>query len=372
MSVNSSYQIREKAAFPVIRELLSGLIYRYYQEGYGGNMSLNELTKFILQGIEHLRHSIFNYGDGEIAEILKEPKCELTNSNDKLDATIEKLKDRWYSPNEFFTIFNIASGKEIYVDERIKEIIGIDPADFRTAVLDINNPSASIYFEEDVYHVLRFGLISYFMLSLPGFKWSSKSDHTLTRFRLNTSRSKIEAIRKLPYLAVEKRCYLFYDNVSHDIGMPQHHFDLLSVYPHLPINNVTCTFITNDRQGAFINCFTYVINLFLIDITPKYVLLLDERQRHDRNKSIAHSLSDAIKDKTGKLFQIDEQQVADCFAKTIRPKVENAYNTWDFRKLTNRIKINSDTEAVLYAKKLGLLPIPPMVKDILFEMVISS
>lgn len=69
---------------------------------------------------------------------------------------------------------------------------------------------------------------------------------------------------------------------------------------------------------------------------------------------------------------IDEQQVADCFAKTIRPKVESAFNRWDFRSSSGLIRINSDTEAVQYAKRLGLLPIPPLIKDLLFEMVVSS
>lgn len=277
MHVFNANNIREKIGFPLIRELLGVLINKYYATGFCREVSQSEVTEFIFNGIENVKHSIFNYGERKIIDVIKEPKCELARSKDDLGAMIEKLKNRWRSPNEFFTIFDILAGTELYVDDHIKDVLGIEPEEFKSAELNLNDPSQSIYFVEDVYHVLRFGMISYFALLFPGFKWTSQSDHTLFRFRLNTSRSKLEAIRKLPYLAVEKRSFLIYDNVSREIGFPQYHFDLLSVYPHLQISTVTNTFVTKDAQGVFINSFTYALNVYLIDIPPKYILLLDER-----------------------------------------------------------------------------------------------
>lgn len=372
MPVKNFEQTRERVAFPLLRELLIGLIGKFHKLGYCGGMPLEDLTSHILSRAGYLKSSILNYREGRIDEVGKEAKCDLASSKDNLQAIIQRLKESWQSPNEFFTIFDITAGKEAFVDERISEVLGILPEEFKVASLDITNPSASIYFEEDVFHVLRFAMISYFILALPCFKWSSQSDHTLVRFRLSTRNSRLESIRKLPYISVEKRCYLIYDNVNHQIGMPQYHFDIISIYPHLPINYVTNTFVTNDNQGEYINSLTYMLNMFLIGIPPKFLLLLDERQRHDRNKSVANSLCKTIKQKTGKHIEIDEHQVADCFAKTIRSKVEEAFNTWDFRVLPNRLNITSDSESVLYSKKLGLLPIPPLVKDMLYQMVVSA
>ncbi|MBS0644996.1 MAG: hypothetical protein JSR97_00190 [Verrucomicrobia bacterium] len=371
MAVKNFEQTREKVAFPLLRELLVGLIRKFHTLGYCGGVPLEELTNLILSQTEYLKISIFNYKEGGIDEVIKESKCDLSSSIDSLQAIIQRSKESWQSPNEFFLLFDIAKGKEAYIDEKINEVLGISPDEFKVASLDLHNPSSSIYYEEDVYHVLRFAMISYFILALPCFKWSSQSDHTLVRFRLKTNKSRIEAVQKLPYITVEKRCYLVYDNVNHRIGMPQYHFDIFSVYPHLPINYVTTTFVTKDNQGEYINSLAYVLNMVLIGIPPKYVLLLDERQRHDRNKMVAKSLCNAILHRTGKQIELDEHQVADCFAKTIRQRVEDAFNTWDFRSLRNRVIINSDTESVLYAKKLGLLPIPALVKDMLYEMVIS-
>jgi len=369
MTVKSIEQTKTRIAFPSLRETLMCLIKEVDARGFCPGMSLDELTDHIFKRMDRLRQTISTYAEGKMGEVLSAGKYLPALSEAGMAAVITNLKGRWHAPNEFFTIFDIAKGTEAYVDERVADILGLTAEEFRTTNLDIHHPAQSIYYEEDACHVLRFGLISYFMLSLPGLRCSAQWDHNLFRFRLSTNRSRIEAIRKLPYLTVERRCYLACEVGQGNKSIPAYHYDLWSVYPHLPVEYVTNTFITKDHQGEYMNAFAYLLNMYLIGISPKYILLLDERQLHDRNKSVANALCDKIKLKTGREIELDEHQVADCFAKTIRLKVEDAINAWNFRPKNNRISIGSDRESVRYAKKLGLLPIPLFVKNILYDMV---
>lgn len=369
MNVKSIEQTKTRIAFPTLRETLMNLVKEVDAHGFCPGMKLDELTDHIFKRMDRLRQVISTYAGGKMGEVLSLGKYWPTLSDAGMAAVIANLKSRWQSPNEFFTIFDIAKGTEAYVDKRVADILGITAAQFKAATLDVAHPSQSIYYEEDACHLLRFGLISYFMLSLPSLRRSAQWDHNLFRFRLSTKSSCIDAIRKLPYITVERRCYLASDALQGSKSLPAYHYDLWSVYPHLPIEYVTNTFITKDHQGEYMNAFAYLLNMYLIGISPKYILLLDERQLHDRNKSVANSLSHKIKLKTGRYLELDEHQVADCFAKTIRLKVEEAINSWNFRPLHNRISIDSDRESVRYAKKLGLLPIPLFVKHMLYDMV---
>lgn len=359
----------KRVEFPSLRELLIRLIVKYHDSGYQSGMSRDALIQFIFKKIEQLRESIINYDQKLISELTENASVSLEKSSDTLESLIRELKSKRRTSNEFFTIFDINRGKEVYYDERLQSVLGIHPENFQSSVLGEENPAQSIYYWDDVYHVLRHAMISYSVLAIPGLKWSSQRDHNLVRFRMNSAVSSKDSLRKLPYVTVEKRCYLVYNNESEKSDAPLYHYDEISIYPHMPLEYVTRVFVSKDGQSEYINAYCYLFNLYLIGLSPKYLLILDEGQHHDRNKAIAVSFQKNIKQATGLDVEFDDHKIADCFAKTIRKKIEDVINLWEHRKNSDKVKIRSDMQAVHGAKKLGLLPIPHLVKDMLYNMI---
>jgi hypothetical protein len=112
-----------------------------------------------------------------------------------------------------------------------------------------------------------------------------------------------------------------------------------------------------------------LLHAYLIGLSPKYLLFLNERIGHDRNKSVAHALNQKgasfLRTKTA----FDEIQIGNYFAKTIRPKLSEAMVIWNKQK-PNFI-ISSDQEAVDMAKMLGLLPLPEKIEELIFRNISS-
>ena len=91
----------------------------------------------------------------------------------------------------------------------------------------------------------------------------------------------------------------------------------------------------------------------------------------DRNKAIAARIQEHIFKNTGIDTLLEEQAVADCFAKTIRPRMEQTVNAWEFRKADDLCHLESDAAAVQTAKALGLLPIPEKVLKSIYAAVVE-
>ena len=98
------------------------------------------------------------------------------------------------------------------------------------------------------------------------------------------------------------------------------------------------------------------MNAYLLDIHPKYLLMLNERKQFDRNKEIAFSLNKTIEQKCAVTDFYSENQIADTFAKTIRNKVYQTCKKWD--SFGDYTEIMSEQQSVDYCNRLGLLPIP--------------
>jgi ribosome maturation protein Sdo1 len=121
-------------------------------------------------------------------------------------------------------------------------------------------------------------------------------------------------------------------------------------------------------QSEYLNALAYLINAELLDISPKYALLLDEKARNDRNKAISNEVNAALKSISNiHEIEISENQVADAFSKTIRDKTAEALTLW--RKPVKPFEAVSDSDAVEYGKILGLVSMPAKVKKLLYESI---
>ena len=231
-------------------------------------------------------------------------------------------------------------------------------------------PDNPLHHPEDVNHAIRFALIAYMILGLPDFEWKAHRDYYRARFRIGTSKSTNPSIRNKEYVMVEKRAYLSHNYVLESDFVPTRHFDRWIVYDASEFDGIKPYFSSDTFQSEFRNAYWYLLHAYLIGISPKYLIILNERLQNDRNKTIAASLSKKLADYARVNFTYDEMQIGYYFSKTIRPKLSEAMIVWD-KQRANYI-VGSDQEAVDTAKKLGLLPIPERVRELIYRNVMQG
>jgi hypothetical protein len=281
---------------------------------------------------------------------------------------LHKLRDIKLSTNEFFAIYDIEEKKYSYVDPDIESCLGIDPNKFTIqSVLGIL-PSDNLCLAEDSPHKIRWAGIAYLILAMPAFTFRSLGEYFKISFRINTQSSSREDLRKAGIAVLEKCCYL---TISDDIpnnNQPRFHIDRCSVLDKSSFSYVRPTFVSDFVQSEYLNALAYLINAELLDISPKYALLLDEKARNDRNKAISNEVNAALKSISNiHEIEISENQVADAFSKTIRDKTAEALTLW--RKPVKPFEAVSDSDAVEYGKILGLVSMPAKVKKLLYESI---
>jgi len=287
-----------------------------------------------------------------------------------LDETIQLLTTLKLNSNEFYTIFDTSEKEHVAVDSRISDILGIDPSNFNMKSMLGLDPDNPLFHPDDIYHSIRFGTIAYFVLAIPSFEFKALEDFYSARFRISTSSSKIDEVRNAQYVILEKKSYLTEEREK-DSPLAMRILYRWSVYFQEDYDHRLPYFATDPIRTSYMLDFWYLYNAHLIGISPKFILMLDARNRHDRNKAIATEFNQQIKffNESVKSL-IDEGQIADCFSKTIRPKVAEAINIWE--KRSKPLVIHSDIEAVQYAKRLGLLPIPKRIKEIMYKNITQT
>jgi hypothetical protein len=285
-------------------------------------------------------------------------------SVDKIMSSIDSVE---LGSNEFYSVFDAVCNEHVLIDSKMQQVLGIPQEKFTMRALCGMDPDNPLHHPEDANHALRFALIAYLILGLPDFEWKAHKDYYRARFRIGTSQSLDPVTRKAGYVMVEKRAYLSHDYVQTEDFLPTRHFDRWIVYDASEFDGIKPYFSSDPLQSEFRNCYWFLLHAYLIGLSPKYLLLLNERIGHDRNKSVALALNRKaapyLKTKTA----FDEIQIGNYFAKTIRPKLSEAMVIWNKQKAN--FSISSDQEAVDMAKKLGLLPLPEKIEDLILRHI---
>lgn len=287
-----------------------------------------------------------------------------------LEDVISSINHASIHSNEFCSVFDIAAGEHVYVSPHIKDVLGIDPSYFNLSSFLGVNPDVSLYHEDDIMHILRFATCAYQILSIPGLEFKSMRDFHQARFRVNVSNSSIAEIRALGHVMLEKRTYWINPKKEDIQERNMLLFYRWSVYHSSNFDGIEHLFVSDLVRAPFMQDFWYLFHAYLLGISPKFILMLDARRNYDRNKAIALYMNEQIEKHTGIKSCLDEGQVADCFAKTIRPKIAEAITIWEKRE--KDLVISSDQEAVSYAKRLGLLPIPKRVLEMMYSNVMEA
>lgn len=270
-----------------------------------------------------------------------------------------------FGSNEFHTIYDIPSASYSFTSPKLEQILGIETSNFNLPNLYGNLPEGGLHHPQDVFHVVRWGNLAYVVFGIPGFKFRANDDHYLIKHRVNVRSSSIKELSEAEYAMIEKRCYLCNDIISGDKLRPSMHLDRWTVLDNERNHFVRPQFVTSPDQSAVMNGVLYLLNALLINIPIKFLLFMNERMESDRNKAVAMAVSEKMERYARVKPDIDDQKVADCFAKTIRSKMNDIINIWEPSPGGHSIK--TDAEAVRAAQKLGLLPIPLLVERLMYQ-----
>lgn len=291
-------------------------------------------------------------------------------SEHNLDEILARFKSMPVRPNEFYAVFDLHNAQYREMDRKLDTLLGFKPEEFDVPALMLNDSFTHIFHHRDHYHMLRWACLAQAMVAARLFRWNSMEDQFRIQFRVRTQKSSIPAYRAHEFITLEKLCFLYNEETQAGC-LPAMHIDKWLIYDRSEFEHVRPSWISSlDRQGN-LNAALYLMNAALINFPVQYLVYLHERSMADRNKAIAARLNDHILKSTGIDSRLEEQSVADCFAKTIRPRMEQTINAWEFRKAGDLCQLESDAQAVQAAKSLGLLPIPEKILASIYSAVVE-
>lgn len=317
--------------------------------------NFSEYVKIFFDKIEEIR----NIGFGNhIAQTMQMALTASALTKPEVDKSIisSKISNLQGEFNQFHSIFELNTGNFIYVDPNVENLLGIHPNVFSIPNLFGLNPNITLYHPNDVSHVIRWAGIAYGVLSFPNFKINSSKEYYKVNFRLATELSNNPKIKSKKFVELEKKCFLKANDEEDNLKFPRYHLDKWTVYGAENFTYVKPQFVSDPHSSEIMNSLAYLMNAYLLDIHPKYLLMLNGRKQFDRNKEIALSLNKSIEETCGMVDFYTENQIADTFAKTIRNKVYQTCKKWD--SFGDYSEIISEQQSLDYCHRLGLLTIP--------------
>ncbi|MFN8777540.1 MAG: hypothetical protein ACK5XV_12325 [Flavobacteriales bacterium] len=281
-------------------------------------------------------------------------------------AHLEKLRSARLGTNEFYAIYDLAERRYSYVDPDVRSCLGIVPEKFTVESILGILPDSNLCHPDDSPHNIRWAGIAYLILSMPAFTFRSLNEYFKISFRINTEASLREDLRSARSAVFEKCCYLTICESLQSSLQPRFHIDRCAIYDKSSFTYVRPTFVSDFVQSEFLNILAFLINAEILGISPKHVLILEEKSRNDRNKAVANEINEGLSTIAGiNDFEFTEYQIADMMSKTVRNRVAEVLNTW--RKPKSPILANSDSDAVELSKILGIVSIPTKVKRMIYE-----
>jgi hypothetical protein len=291
-------------------------------------------------------------------------------AGERLESIMRRFKSAPIRPNEFYAVFDLHMCCYLEMDKKLDELLGFRPEDFNVPALMKNDAYTHIFHVRDHHHMLRWACLAQMMVASNMFVWRSLEDQFRIRFRVRTQKSTLASYREHEYITLEKLCFL-YNEEQQGAVLPKLHIDKWLIYDRSEFEQVRPAWISNIERQSTLNDALYIYNAILINFPVQYLLYLQERSTADRNKAIAERLNAQILTHSGIEAQLDEQQIADCMAKTIRPRIAQAVNTWEHRKPHDLCVVDSDLQAVEAARSLGLLPIPDRIRKVLYTNIMA-
>ncbi|MEN9332889.1 MAG: hypothetical protein RLY35_69 [Bacteroidota bacterium] len=352
-------------SFPSWKQVISELL--IFESKFSPHLTM-PVGQFLGQFIEKMdliKEDIENKSASISLQMMIRAMARYQN-DESLISLMEKKKNFESTRNEFQTIFNIEESRFEWVSPNIEKVLGLKESEFSLEKL-IGLGQDPLIVKEDLQHFIRWAGISYLLFSIPGFSFESNNDYQVVSFRINTKNLQNHELHRFSSLTLQKKSQLHIGNSDTlTNGIPKYHFDTWSLFESVQNHYVKPNYVTNFHQSQLMNNLGYVINAILLDFPIKYLLILNERSRFDRNKLVAHSINEKCKKHANVNANLDENKIGDTINKTIKPKLTNLAKNY-CPELTDDIQ--GDLEAVTYATKCGLLPIPQGVEEIIYKCI---
>jgi hypothetical protein len=367
---DQDYNRQGRIRFPGWRQLIDFINESFEGQGITGNHSIQSSTHQCLKTIDRVRKQISAQGEHLLPELahqwVKNARGQYQKGKD-MNSVMNSLKNIDLGSTEFFTIYDVLSNEHVLVDERVETILGIPKEHFNIRSLSGYDPSWPLHHPEDIHHFVRLATIAYMVSCLPGFEWKANQDYFRAYIRLGTSLSHIAPLREAKYVMAELKIYMSHEKVDGEDFLPVFHLDRWTIFDASEFNGIKPYFSSGLTQSAYMNSYFYLLHAYLLDMSPKYLLMMHERSKHDRYKAIAKSLNDQVFAYTGNDLGFEESQVANYFSKTIRQKMGSLEQIWDRKKSVDIPE--GDLQTVEIARRLGLLPIPPLVLEAIYRHI---
>ncbi len=352
-------------AFPSWKQIISELLIFESQFSPSLTMPVGQFLGQFIEKMDLIKEDIENKSASISLQMMIRAMANY-QAEEKLDSLLQKKNSFESSRNEFQTIFNIEESRFEWISPNIEKVLGIEPNKFSlNTLIGLGEEPLIVY--EDLQHFVRWAGISYLLFSIPGFTFESNSDYQVVSFRINPKKLPNVHLHRFENLTLQKKSQLYIGNgetLKH--GIPKYHFDTWSLFESGQNNFVKPNYATNFHQSQLMNNLGYVINAILLDFPIKYLLILNERSKFDRNKLVANAINEKCKKFANVSASLDENKIGDTITKTIKPKLTILAKKY-CPELTD--EIYGDLEAVNYATKCGLLPIPQGVEEIIYKCI---
>ncbi len=275
----------------------------------------------------------------------------------------EKLFDNLIAINlgvaQFIVVGNASTNQFIKVDNRIKDVLGIEPEEFtlpRICGLDVTH---ELFHPDDIPHVLRLTTFLILIANLKGIRIDPYQDYYKVKFRIGYSddASKYTIERKI-YLS--SKCNVANELIHFDVWTKTHDWDRFEGV-HLIMES------PDYGKRNFVSMLVFVLNAIKLGFSPKEILLLRVVVQYKSNYIQLQAYNSLFEDEfnQNKVLLTDNQFKHK--KRYLVKKIERAFLS-DVHPLSDK-RLLEDANFHFKASQLGLVHAPECFEKIVLNWI---
>ncbi|MFT4662416.1 MAG: hypothetical protein ACI8XB_002706 [Patiriisocius sp.] len=276
--------------------------------------------------------------------------------------------------NQFATISNSRATDFLWVDDRIEDVLDIDKKNWSILGLCSIDVKLNLFHPMDVLHFLRYGTIIHLVTSLKGLAFNSLKDYYSVTFKLGQDITVGEKFNKSTKL-VERKSYpianpeSFIEEQKIESNSSSH-LDIWTVSDYHEKNSYVRTrleIIDNPVKNKFMNLLFYISNAKFLGFYPKELIVLSYLDTYDTPEESRSSLNREIRLQNCSECQFENKAFTD-FSYLLNKKLSKSLTKYSLGSENNSQYFNR-LNRLNKAKKLGLLPLPDFIEEIIIKSI---
>jgi hypothetical protein len=272
--------------------------------------------------------------------------------------------------NQFITIGNSHASNFAWFDPRLSEILNINEGNFSLDALCAIDKNLNLYNPLDVKHVIRFGILAFFILTLKGMEFTAAQDYYVVKFRIGKDNFTPAQGVNGSVKVVERKCYTI-PTPSDKSNNSTQHLDLWTVNESFRnFDHITTDFVRigKPKWSRFVNTLFYIFNALVLGYKPKDVIVLHFLDKYDQADESRACLNRELRKVSNQNIEFNNKAFND-FSYGLNKKLSETMR--NYTVVEKRETMNFDRLNRLHkAKQLGLLPIPNEIQDIILQGVV--